>query len=107
MENDFDSFISKVQGYHKAFKEEYEVISSENPDDIRKLIDQKMAAALPGFVDQLILIAQMGDTDNAKLSAIKFAFNWYFKESVGGEDPFTKMLNELTKNDVKTEEKST
>ena len=103
-ENEFDSFLSKVEGYHKAFEEEYRILTEtdNDPSEVRKLIDKKIAAALPGFVDQLILIAQMGDTDNAKLSAIKFAFNWYFKESTSTEDPFTKMLSDLTTQETNT-----
>src|ERR1051325_5766667 len=95
--NTLDHFLSKVEGYQKAIEEEYAVLSSsDSAEDVRKLIDKKIASALPGFVDQLILIAQAGDSDNARLSAIKFAFNWYFKESSGTDDPFTKMLNDLT-----------
>jgi len=102
MPNDeFADFMTKVEGYHKAIEEEYAIISSDDIEGVRTLIDKKLAAALPGFVDQLILIAQMGDSDNAKLSAIKFAFNWYFKESNSKDDPFAKMLAELTANAAK------
>ena len=77
--NEFEHFISKVDGYHKAIEEEFEILSAtEGTEDVRKLIDKKIAAALPRFVDELITIAHAGDTDNAKLNAIKFAFNWYF-----------------------------
>jgi hypothetical protein len=103
--SDFESFLTKVEGYHKAIEQEYEVSLAEgDPTEVRKVIDKKIAAALPGFVDQLVLIATMGDTDNAKLNAIKFAFNWYFNDSTSTEDPFTKMLTDLTSNTQEVQE---
>lgn len=99
-ESEFNEFISKVAGYHKAIEEEYEVAAkSDDTQEVRTLIDKKIATALPGFVDELIKIVTFSDSDNARLSGIKFAFNWYFKESSPENDPFTAMLNKLTKND--------
>jgi hypothetical protein len=99
-EDEFESFVGKVGGYEQAMKEEFEVATSEdNAETIRKIIERKMAMALPGFVDDLILIARTGDTDSSRLKAIQFAFNWYFKESTSADDPFSKLLNDLTKND--------
>ncbi|HEY1249183.1 MAG TPA: hypothetical protein VGE97_09360 [Nitrososphaera sp.] len=95
--DEFESFINKVGGYEEAIRQEHEVIESDNtPDTVRKLIETKIARALPGFVDDLILIARTGDSDTARLKAISFAFNWYFKESTSADDPFSKLLTELT-----------
>lgn len=107
-EENFDEFITKVAGFHKAIEEEFEIASSDDSADVRKLVDKKIAMALPGFVDTLINIAQFGETDNAKLNAIKFAFNYYFKDSGSVDDPFTKMLGDLMKdaNKATTEGKS-
>lgn len=102
--DEYSSFINNLGKYEKSLQEEYEVATnSEDPATVRKLIDQKIAAALPGFVDDLILIARTGDTDSSRLKAIQFAFNWYFKESSNTTDPFSKLLNELTNNDNKDE----
>jgi hypothetical protein len=98
--DDYGSFINNLQGFEKSLQEEYEIATNnDSPDTIRKLIEQKIAQALPGFVDDLILIARAGDTDSSRLKAISFAFNWYFKESTSADDPFSILLNELTKND--------
>lgn len=100
--DEYSSFINNLGKYEKSLQEEYEVATnSEDPLTVRKLIDQKIAAALPGFVDDLILIARTGDTDSSRLKAIQFAFNWYFSSDQGHSDPFTKLLNELTDNDNK------
>jgi hypothetical protein len=95
--DEFESFVGKVSGWEEAIKQEHEVASSDGDiETIRKLIEKKIAVALPGFVDDLILIARTGDTDSSRLKAIQFAFNWYFKESTSADDPFSKLLNELT-----------
>ena len=98
--DDFESFLNKVDGYEEALKQEYEVASTADEEDqlntVRKLIEKKIAVALPGFVDDLILIARAGDTDSSRLKAISFAFNWYFKESTSADDPFSRLLTELT-----------
>jgi hypothetical protein len=100
MPDEFESFIGKVGGYEDALRQEHEVIESDGDiDTIRALIEKKIAVALPGFVDDLILIARAGDTDSSRLKAISFAFNWYFKESNSADDPFSKLLSELTKVD--------
>ena len=97
MPDDFESFIGKVGGYEDALRQEHEVIEADGDiDTIRKLIEKKIACALPGFVDDLILIARTGDTDSSRLKAISFAFNWYFKESTSADDPFSRLLTELT-----------
>jgi hypothetical protein len=100
--DEFGSFINNLGEYEKSLQEEYEVaVESDSPENVHKLIEKKIAKALPGFVDDLILIAQMGDTDSSRLKAIQFAFNWYFNNSTEAGDPFSKLLNELTNNDPK------
>ena len=73
--DDFESFLNKVDGYEEALKQEYEVASTADEEDqlntVRKLIEKKIAVALPGFVDDLILIARAGDTDSSRLKAIR------------------------------------
>ena len=97
MTDEFESFIGKVGGYEDALKEEFEIASSaDDVETIRHLVETKIARALPGFIDDLILIARAGDTDSSRLKAIQFAFNWYFKESTSGDDPFSRLLTELT-----------
>jgi len=104
MADEFESFIGNLQGYEKSLQEEYEIAkNAQDTESVRKVIEKKIAQALPGFVDDLILIARTGDTDSSRLKAIQFAFQWYFKESAGEEDPFSKLLGELTKNDSKPE----
>lgn len=95
--DEYESFVNKVSGYEDALRQEHEVASSAGDVEvIRKLIDDKIAKALPGFVDDLIMIARTGDNDNVKLKAIQWAFDWYFKQNPDAADPFTKLLNELT-----------
>jgi hypothetical protein len=100
MPDDFGGFINNLQGYEKSLQEEYEIAqANQDLETIRTLIENKIAKALPGFVDDLILIARTGDTDSSRLKAIQFAFNWYFKESTSADDPFSALLTQLTSND--------
>jgi len=97
MDDSYESFIDKIGGFEDALKQEWEVAQNSNDTDtIRSLIEKKIACALPGFVDDLILIARAGDTDSSRLKAISFAFNWYFKESASAKDEFSMLLSDLT-----------
>jgi hypothetical protein len=101
MPDEFGSFINNLGDFEKALQEEYELaIGAEDTISVRKIIETKIAKALPGLVDDLLLIARLGDNDNAKLKAIKFAFDWYFQNNTEAQDPFTALLNQLTENDT-------
>jgi hypothetical protein len=103
--DEYQSFISNLGKYEESLQQEYEIATNaEDTTQVRKLIEQKIAQALPGFVDDLILIAKIGDTDSARLKAIQFAFNWYFANNTSAADPFSVLLGELTKNDKRSQD---
>jgi hypothetical protein len=96
-EDEYGSFINNLGKYKEALEQEYEAATqADDVDAIRKQLEKKLAQALPGFVDDLIMIARMGDTDSSRLKAIQFAFNWYFSNDSVTADPFSKLLEELT-----------
>jgi hypothetical protein len=102
--DDMNDFLSNVTGYHKAIEEEFEIaVNSEDPLQVRKLMEKKLATAIPGFVAELIKLAHFAENDNTRISAIKYGMQLYFKDSVADADPLTAMLDSLTDNSKKSE----
>lgn len=99
----FADFITKVQDHHKAIEEEFEVAQdADDPTKVKEIFRKKLATSLLKLLDDLLFIAHLSKSDPARLNAIKYAFQLYFDGTIGEDDPFSKLLNELTENEAKT-----
>src|SRR5687768_3090430 len=97
-----EDFDKKIQQYHQAVQQEFDVIAS---GDVDAVIDQCRATILrnlTALTSELLDLAHNADSETVRLNAIKTAFDMT-KDAEDGAGGIGNLLKQLTKQPAATD----
>jgi hypothetical protein len=98
-----DYIAQEVRKYHDAFRQEFELLSSDNIPAIKEKVKERFSTKLLSFVETIIELSESSESESTRLNAAKFGLNFVLGDVV--EDPKDDPLNKLINSLIKKEEK--
>lgn len=95
MADDLDKLRDSLSNYKKALEEEFDAVEAGDVDKLHDVVKKKFAAQMLAFADEITALAKYADSEQTKLSAIKFAFEFYFGKEASKESGFNALMDKL------------
>jgi hypothetical protein len=93
---ELDELAQAIQAHHKAVQEEFELISSENPEALREHGRKKFAEAYSKAINRVISLIDHAEKDTTALQAARFVIQEVHAAASDEDSPLNTLIKELT-----------